>query len=51
MGEFTIPLPPLEVQQEIVDELEGYQEDIEKKKQDIRELETAIQDRINKVWG
>ena len=49
--DFKIPLPPIEVQQEIVDELEGYQSEIKRKKEEVLELEEKIQDRIGKVWG
>ncbi len=48
---YEIPLPPLEVQQEIVDELEGYQKIIEGNKKHIKIYTQKIQDRINKVWG
>ena len=46
-----IPLPPIEVQEKIVSELEQYQSEIETKKQDIQNLNEKIQDRINKIWG
>ena len=46
-----IPLPPLEVQQEIVDELEGYQKIIDGCKPVVENYTQKIQDRINKVWG
>jgi len=48
--EIGIPLPPLEVQQEIVDELEGYQKIIEGNKKLIETYTQKIQDRINQVW-
>jgi len=48
---FRIPLPPIEFQQEIVDELEGYQKVIEGNKKLIETYTQKIQDRINKVWG
>ena len=46
-----IPLPPIEIQEEIVRELEHYQNEIEIKKQEIQGLNLKIQDRINKIWG
>lgn len=51
ISELEIPLPPIEVQEEIVRELEQYQKDIETKKQEIQNLNEKIQDRINKIWG
>ena len=49
--DLSIPLPPLEVQQEIVNELEGYQKVIEGNKKLIEIYTQKIQNRINKVWG
>lgn len=46
-----IPLPPLDVQQEIVAEIEDYQRQIEVLKAEIRDRETAIDSAIAKVWG
>jgi type I restriction enzyme M protein len=46
-----IPLPPLEVQQEIVNELEQYQKIIDENKRLIEIYTQKIQDRINKIWG
>ncbi len=46
-----IPLPPLEIQKEIVEELEQYQKEIEDFKIKIQKLNTSIEDRINKIWG
>jgi type I restriction enzyme S subunit len=48
---FEIPLPPLEIQEQIVKEIEGYQKDIENGRQIISQLEQKIKDEINKVWG
>ena len=48
---FEIPLPPLEVQQEIVAEIEGYQASIEEHKRAIAALEVQIKSSINNVWG
>jgi len=49
--EFQIPLPPLAVQQEIVAEIEGYQNEIQELKKRIKERELEIKNRIAKVWG
>lgn len=46
-----IPLPPLSVQQEIVAEIEGYQNEIGNYKKMIEEKEQKIKDRIAKIWG
>ncbi len=46
-----IPLPPLSIQEEIVAEIEGYQNEIEKYKKSILENQQKIKDRIAKVWG
>jgi type I restriction enzyme M protein len=46
-----IPLPPLEVQKEIVAEIEGYQNEIDHLEQHIIEKRNAIQTTIAKVWG
>ncbi|MEM8727227.1 MAG: N-6 DNA methylase [Chlamydiota bacterium] len=48
---FSIPLPPIEVQQRIVDELEEYRKIIEGNKRLIGIYMQKIQDRICKVWG
>ena len=46
-----IPLPPLEVQQEIVAEIEECQRAIDNHQQQIRGLENSIQAAIGRVWG
>jgi type I restriction enzyme M protein len=48
---YTIPLPPLEVQQKIVAEVEGYQRRIEELKRELGETEVRIKTTINRVWG
>ena len=45
-----IPLPPLEVQREIVAEIEGYQEEITKCELAITKCHENITKAINKVW-
>jgi type I restriction enzyme M protein len=51
LSEFEIPLPPLEVQQEIVAEIEGYQRAIETLKRAIQDEEQKIQAALARVWG
>ena len=46
-----IPLPPLEVQKEIVAEIEGYQKIIEESEEEIQKQKQKIQNCINEVWG
>ncbi len=46
-----IPLPPLEVQKEIVAEIESYQNEIERFKAEIAGQEKNIQNAIARVWG
>ena len=48
---FQIPLPPREVQKEIVAEIESYQANIEDFKNAISEEEKKIQLTIARVWG
>ena len=49
--ELEIPLPPLEVQREIVAEIEGYQREIEKHEVAIEGEKRKIEDTIKRVWG
>ena len=49
--DFEIPLPPLSIQQQIVAEIEGYQEEITNYKLRITEKQNQIKSVINKVWG
>lgn len=51
LNEIEIPLPPLEIQKQIVAEIEGYQKDIESLKLEISNKEQRIKDKINEVWG
>ncbi len=50
-GSLEIPLPPLSVQQEIVEELDSYQKIIELKKREMLEIEQKIKNRIVEVFG
>jgi type I restriction enzyme M protein len=49
--DFEIPLPPLEIQEQIVAEIEGYQKEIEELKAQIKQKEQKIKIKIGKVWG
>ena len=49
--ELEIPLPPLEVQREIVAEIEGYQKVIDGARDQIGRFEGKIQAAIGRVWG
>lgn len=48
---FQIPLPPLEVQREIVAEIEGFQAQIRQLQTTISDQERNIQKTIARVWG
>jgi type I restriction enzyme M protein len=49
--DFQIPLPPLEVQQEIVAEIEGYQKEIARLEAAIMMQKEKIQATLARVWG
>ena len=49
--ELQIPLPPLDVQQEIVSEVQEYRRAIDSHQKGIRELENKIQIAIGRSWG
>lgn len=51
LGDFEIPLPPLEVQKEIVAEIESYQKEIERLKTAITAEEEKIQATLARVWA
>lgn len=46
-----VPLPPLEVQQEIVAEIEGYEREITALEGEISQKKDLIDSAINRVWG
>ena len=50
LSEMQIPLPPLEVQREIVAEIEGYQRAIDGARENIIALERNISDAVSQVW-
>ncbi len=49
--DLKIPLPPLDIQEEIVKELDNYQKMVESSKKLIEIFEWKIKDRISEVWG
>jgi type I restriction enzyme M protein len=51
LSEFEIPLPPLEMQKEIVAEIKGYQNEIARLKSAIEDEEKKIQATLARVWG
>ena len=51
LSEFQIPLPPLNVQKEIVAEIEGYQKIIDGARQVVRIFEDKTKATISRVWG
>jgi type I restriction enzyme M protein len=51
IGRIEIPLPPLEIQRKIVDEIDEYQKSIEDNKKMIDDNEQKIRDCIAQVWG
>ncbi len=51
VSEFLIPLPPLEIQKQIVAEIEVYQKSIKAAKQQIFHAEANIRATIGRVWG
>lgn len=51
VGEIEIPLPPLEIQQQIVAEIDSYQKEIQDLKEEIKKKEAQIAAKINSVWG
>lgn len=51
MATLVIPLPPLDVQRQIVAELDGYRKIIEGAKQVIANYEKKIQDKLAEIWG
>ena len=51
LAEIQIPLPPLEVQKEIVAEVEGYQKAIASHQQQVEALKGSIQATIGSAWG
>jgi len=46
-----IPLPPLEVQKEIMAEIEGHQKEITRLKERVLDEEKQIQTTLARVWG
>ena len=46
-----IPLPPIEMQEQIVAEIEVVRREIEEYRNKIENCEQKIKDKINDVWG
>ena len=51
MSNFKIPLPPLETQQKIVEEIEAERKLVEANKKLIEIFEKKIKDKIGEIWG
>ena len=51
LQELEIPIPPIEIQEHIVKEIEGYHNEINSLEQQINNKKQEIKDRINTVWG
>jgi type I restriction enzyme M protein len=51
MEKRKFPLPPLEVQKEIVAEIEGYQKVIDGNRELITRFEKKIQTTLARIWG
>lgn len=49
--EVKIPVPPIEVQQKLIDELENIQVEIQQLEKKIEDSKTLIQESIAKIWG
>jgi len=49
--EILIPLPPIEMQKQIVAQIEGEQELVDGNKELIGIFERKIKDKIGEVWG
>jgi type I restriction enzyme M protein len=50
-SQIEIPLPPIEIQNQIVNEIEEYQQEIKNLQELIKKQVHKIKDKINKVWG
>ena len=51
LKELEIPLPPLEIQEQIVKEIEGYQKEVEKLQSEITLNKFKIKSKIDKIYG
>ena len=50
LRETRIPLPPLEVQRELIEEVEGYQRAIDEARSEVVRLEQMTSDAVARVW-
>lgn len=51
LANLQIPLPPIEIQKEIIAEINGYQKAINANRQSIERFEKKIHDAVGRVWG
>lgn len=51
LKDYQLPLPPLEIQKQIVEELDGYQNEIKTLEEEIQKNKDNIKTRIEEVWG
>ena len=51
LTQIQIPLPPLEIQREIVAEIEGYQNKIQRLESAIQDERSKIQTTLSRIWG
>jgi len=50
-SKIKIPLPPIEIQEQIVKEIDGYKKKIEQRENEIKNLKGQISDVVSKVWS
>ena len=50
IASILVPLPPLDVQREVVGKIEDYQRAIDSKRKLIREIEERVEDEVAQVW-
>ena len=48
---FEIPLPPSEIQSQLVDEIESLENEMQNKKEEIKDIERKLNNKIAQVWG
>lgn len=51
IADLEIPLPPLSVQKEIVEEIESYQAKINEHLKEVTQIQNKISNKISEVWG
>jgi restriction endonuclease S subunit len=50
-GELLVPLPPLDVQRKVVDEIDRYELEIEDARSSIEGLKAKIPAALDRIWG